>query len=227
MITNSLQPGFSSKEIREMQTTWPQITWKINPPEAHHRLGSAEALVKAVKRSLKHLPVCRLSVLEFNAAIKSIAASINNRPLGFSVQEDKVLTPNHLLLGRTYDPVHPPAPLVEAPLTVLHNHVKSILESWFQRWQSIVLPNLMRIPKWNNGSVQLQPDDICILHQRGGKWSIPRYKYCKVLELLPSERDGRTRNIRILYYNSPSKKPKTSIVDIRNISPIPQIQNPI
>ena len=154
-----------------------------------------------------------------------IAASINNRPLCFNIQEDQVLTPNHLLLGRSYDPEHPPTPLVEAPLTVLHTHIKSIVENWFARWQNVVLPNLMRIPKWNTGSVQLQPGDICLLHQRGGKWSIPHYKYCKVIEILPSQRDGRTRNVRIQYYNSPSKKPKTSIVDIRNISPILQIEN--
>jgi hypothetical protein len=124
------------------------------------------------------------------------------------------------LLGRSYDPVHPPNPVIEAPLAVLFTHIKSILETWFVRWQNVVLPNLLRIPKWNTGSVQVEPGDICLLHQRGGKWSITRYKYCKVIEVLPSQRDGRVRSVKIQYFNSPSKKAKIATVDIRNIIPL-------
>ena len=104
-------------------------------------------MVKAVKRSLKYLPTCHLSLLEFDSALKCIASTINNRPLHFNIQEDQVLTPNHLILGRSYDPVHPPNPLVEAPVAVLLTHVKSIVSRWFQRWSNVVLPNLLRIPK--------------------------------------------------------------------------------
>ena len=108
-------------------------------------------MVKAVKRSLKYLPKCGLSLLEFDSAMKCIASTINNCPLHFNIQEDQVLTPNHLILGQSYDPVHPPNPLVEAPVAVLLTHVKSIVSRWFQRWSNVVLPNLLRIPKWSSG----------------------------------------------------------------------------
>ena len=63
-------------------------------------------MVKATKRSLCYLPTSTLSLLEFDAAIKNIASTINNHPLGLNVSRDEVLTPNQLLLGRFYDPVH-------------------------------------------------------------------------------------------------------------------------
>ena len=80
-------------------------------------------MVKAVKRSLRYLPTSSLTLLEFDAAIKCIAFTINNRPLEFNIQESQVLTPNQLILGHNYDPVHPPSPVVEAHVSVLLTHV--------------------------------------------------------------------------------------------------------
>ena len=106
-IIESLQTSFSRKDLKEIQATWPQISWSVIPPDAPHHLGGAESMVKATKRSLRYLPTSSLTLLEFDAAIKNIASTINNRPLGFNVNKDDVLTPNQLLLGRNFDPVHP------------------------------------------------------------------------------------------------------------------------
>ena len=76
-------------------------------------------MVKATKRSLRYLSTSSLTLLEFDAAIKNIASTINNRPLGFNVNEDDVLTPNQLLLGRNFDPIHPPEPVLESNITAL------------------------------------------------------------------------------------------------------------
>ena len=86
--------SLSKKDLEEIQATWPQITWCVIPPVAPHCLGGAESMVKATKRSLRYLSTCSLTLLEFNTAIKNIALSINNCPLGFNVNEDDVLTPN-------------------------------------------------------------------------------------------------------------------------------------
>ena len=80
-------------------------------------------MVKATKKSLQYLPISSLTLLKFDAAIKNVASTIKNRPLGFNVTEDEVLTPNQLLLGRNYDPVHPPAPILVGNITVLLPHV--------------------------------------------------------------------------------------------------------
>ena len=123
LILELFHTGFSRKDLEQIQATWPQIKWTIIPPDAPHRLGGAEAMVKATKRSLRCLPTSSLTLLEFNAAIKDITSNINNCPLGFDMSEDEVLTPNQLLLGHNYDPVYPPAPVLEGNITVLLPHV--------------------------------------------------------------------------------------------------------
>ena len=105
--------------------------WSVNPSNAPHRLGGAESMVKATKRSLRYLPTSSLTLLEFDAALKNIASTINNRPLGFNINKDEVLTPNQLLLGRNFDLIHPPDPVMETNITVLLPHVRAIVSSWF------------------------------------------------------------------------------------------------
>ena len=127
LILESMKSTLSKKDLKEIQSNWPQITWSMNPPDDPHRLGGAESMVKATKRSLRYLPTSSLSLLEFDAALKNIASTINNRPLGFNINEDEVLTPNQLLLGRNFDPIHPPDPVMEANITVLLSHVRAIV----------------------------------------------------------------------------------------------------
>ena len=97
-------------------------------------------MVKATKRSLPYLPKSSLTLQEFDAAIKNIASKINNCPLVFNVNEDEQLTPNQLLIGRNYDPVHSPAPVLESNITVLFPHVWAIVSAWFVLWKNIVVP---------------------------------------------------------------------------------------
>ena len=123
-------------------------------------------MVRVTKRSLRYLPTSSLSLLEFNAAIKSIASMINNRLLELNIQENQVLTPNQLLLGRNYDPVYPPTPVPESHVSALLLHIRSIVSSWFLHWNNVVVPQLFKISKWNLGHPHLKQGDICLLHQR-------------------------------------------------------------
>merc|ERR1712105_543210 len=216
-IIELLESSFSGKDIEEIQATWLQITWCVIPPDAPHRLGGAESMVKATKRSLRYLPTSSLTLLEFDAAIKNIASTINNRPLGFNVSEDDVLTPNQLLLGRNYDPVHPPNGVIEANITVL-------LPSWFLRWNNIVIPQLFKISKWTSDLPDLKVGDLCLLHLKKGKCGVQGYKYCRVSKTAPSQRDNKVRTVEVKYYNAPSKKAKYSIVDVRKLSLIPNLK---
>ena len=52
LVLESLQSSFSKNDLEEIQATWPQIKWTIIPPDAPHRIGGAEIMVKATKRSL-------------------------------------------------------------------------------------------------------------------------------------------------------------------------------
>ena len=118
------------KNIASTINNWPQIAWSVNPPDAPHRLGGAEIMVKATKIYLRYPPTSSLTLLEFDAALKNIASTINNWPLGFNTNEDEVLTPNQLLLGRNFDPIHPPDLVLETNITVLLPHIREIVSSW-------------------------------------------------------------------------------------------------
>ena len=97
-------------------------------------------MVKATKRSLRYLSTSSLTLLEFDAALKNIASTINNWPLGFNINEDEVLTPNQLLLGRNFDPIHPLDPVKEINNAVLLSHVRAIVSPCFQWWNNVVFP---------------------------------------------------------------------------------------
>ena len=59
--------------------------------------------------------------------------------------------------------------------------------------------------------------DICILHLKKGKCGKFAYKYCKVIDIIPS-RDKLTRTVKISYFNYPSKVKKEVIVDVRRLT---------
>ena len=164
-----MESSLTNKDIKEIQSNWPQITWLVNPPDAPHCLGGAESMVKATKRSLRYLPTSSLTLLEFDAALKNIASTINNRPLGFNINEDEVSTPNQLLLGRNFDLIHPQDLVMEANITVLLPHFRAIVLSWFLWWNNMVIPQLFKIYKWEMGHPDLKKGDLCLLHQNKGK----------------------------------------------------------
>ena len=103
-------------------------------------------MVKATKRSLRYLPTSSLTLLELDAAIKNIASTINNHSLGINVNKDDVLILIQLLLGRNFNPIHPPKPVLESNITVLLPHVRVIVSSWFIRWNNISFPSSSRSP---------------------------------------------------------------------------------
>ena len=81
-----------------------------------------------------------------------------------------------------------------------------------------MVPQLLKFPKWRNEHPDLQEGDMCLLNQKKGKWGLPVYKYCRVLKVIPSLRDGKVRTVEVKYFNSPSRMAKSTIVDIRKLS---------
>ena len=214
--------GFSEEHQAFLKAKWPQLRWSILPPGAHHRVGGPEHMVKMVKRSLRYLPSSQLSLLELDCVLQQIAASINNRPLGFLHSQENILTPNQLLLGRCQDSILPIHNVGDLSVLSLQSFVKAVYKDWFVRWESYVLPRLFENPKkWNKAMPGLSVGDICLLHQpQGTKHRHTSYKYCRVVDLHKA-RDKNTRTVDVQYYNLPSKKGKTTTVDIRRLTLLP------
>ena len=121
-------------------------------------------MVKATKRSVRYLPTSSLTLLEFDAALKNIASTINNQPLGFNINKDEVLTPNQLHLGGNIDPIHPPDLVIETNIAVLLPNVRAIMSSWFLWRNNMVIFQLFKISKWETGHPELKKGDLCLLH---------------------------------------------------------------
>ena len=182
-------------------------------------------MVKTLKRSLRYIPTSTLSIMEFHCVLTQIASTVNNRPLGYLTSEDSILTPNQLILGRNYDTTHPMVPGPEVNIAFMLPHIRNIISNWFDRWNTAVVPNMFKVSRWEVGHPDLQVGDLCLLHQKKGRHGLQSYKYCRVEELLES-RDGRTRTVKIKYFNSPSNKPKYVISDVRKLTLIPKISDP-
>merc|ERR1712105_581917 len=54
LFIDTSNKGFTKKDLTLFKETWPQIEWTVVPPDAPHRVGGAEAIVKAPKRSLRY-----------------------------------------------------------------------------------------------------------------------------------------------------------------------------
>ena len=88
----------------------------------------------------------------------------------------------------------------------------------------MVIPQLFKISKWETGHLDLKKGDMCLLHHKKGKGGVKSYKYSRVHRIIPSVRDSKVCMVEIKYFNSPSKKPKYSTVDVRKLSLIPVLQ---
>ena len=123
--------GMSQAQVNTFETNFPQITWRLIPPGAAHRVGTVESMVKLVKRSLRYISVNHISVFEFDLVIQNIASIINNRPLGFIASSEEILCPNQLLLGRSFSDTLPPEVKEAGEIIKMNNYGKELVKSWF------------------------------------------------------------------------------------------------
>jgi hypothetical protein len=217
-------PTISNEDLQQVLEEWPTINWQIHPTAAPWRSGGAEAMVKQVKSSLRCLQTSHLSTMEFRTVLAEITTTINNRPLGVCPVSKQPLTPNQLLLGRNYSKV---APEVTAPIntttTGLAPYLIAVYNAWWDRWRTHVLPYMFTLgqTKWKSRHPNLKEDQVCLLLSSYGKGSYRTYKYCKILKTHPNLDDGLVRRVTIQYFNHPSPKPKTAVVDVRRLVLLP------
>ena len=107
----------AAKDIAELVANWDwkpiqqwvvsrQIKWTLAPAEGPHQNGLSEALIRSVKRSIKH-KITKNNILSFSqlqTVFYEVANIINSRPIGIisgsDPEQPSPVTPNHLILGR-------------------------------------------------------------------------------------------------------------------------------
>jgi hypothetical protein len=171
---------------------FPSIRWNVLPARTPHRNGGPEAVVKAVKASLRCVPIHGCTVQDFRAILAEISCSLNNRPLGFfGVNDVEPLTPNQLLLGRNQTnsgaDLRPPVSYLESL-----QYVKEVHQVWWKRWQTKVLPSLFVNKRWKHPKPNVQVGDVCLVFGLKGKHEAGAYRYCRVL----STKEGSDNLVR-------------------------------
>lgn len=103
------------KGCRNMAISFVNLKHKLNfeygidfqtcPVGAHYMHGRAERNIQQVQKSMETVSKERLSIIQWETLVASIANSVNNLPLGVGnkvecIENLDLITPNRLLLGR-------------------------------------------------------------------------------------------------------------------------------
>ena len=144
------------------------ISWHCIPERAPHFGGLWEAAVKSAKHHLRRVIGLQwLDFEEFTTILTQIEACLNSRPLcattSHSIDGIQVLTPGHILIGRSLL-AYPETTITSEPS--LHKRwtlCQAITHHFWRRWSAEYLQHLQKAGKWRRTRPNLQPGDVVIV----------------------------------------------------------------
>jgi hypothetical protein len=174
-------------------------------------------MVQTSKRAMKTtlgLQIVTDQVLRTVAA--QVAAHVNSRPLGYLTMDPndpEPLTPNHFLHGRP----QPCVPLKIADVAVKelgseqYEQCQFILNSFWKRWISEILPSLTERSKWFAHQPSLKVGDLVLVMEQNtprGQW--PRGI---VTEVIPSSDEVcRIAKVKLACSNRDLERPIVKLI---------------
>ena len=164
----------AEKELLEVIRRWNDYTpaalvckgirWKFNPPSAPHQGGSWERMVRSCKRVFYSiLGNRRMTDDTLNITFCLVEQALNNRPLT-PVSDDpnnlEALTPNHFLLGRSFQALPSLVPGDEPDLRRRYTKAQAYANAIWVRWMKEYVPSLHK-RKWNKHTdISLKSGDL-------------------------------------------------------------------
>ena len=193
--------AFISKEVQNYVSS-KFIGWKFNTEAAPWTGGFFERMVKSVKRCLKKVLLnARLHYEELLTILKEIECIVNNRPLIYvydDVNQD-ILTPNKLLFGRNLDTVAPSNECSnqEPNLSKRAKYIESLLDHWWNRWQTEYLTELREHHRYTSKKVVVTPKvgDVVLIGDdriKRSDWRVAKVENVNV------SKDGKIRSADVL-----------------------------
>ena len=178
--------------------------WILSPPDSPWRQGKAERRIAVIKDMLRiSVGDTKVTPLELQTIFMEVANLCNERPIGISKPRAdgsySVLTPNHLLLGRSSN-ILPDDSKVSENLHYssryrLVHHVTSV---FWRKWCTEVAPRMIFRQKWHEKGRNLRDNDvvmICDASPIKGKYKLA------VVETVHASADGAVRSATVRYVN--------------------------
>ena len=196
------------------------IDFRTCPVGAHYMNGRAERKIQQVQKSMEMISNERLSILQWETLMASIANSVNNLPLGLgnkveSLENLDLITPNRLLLGRN----NHRSPTSTLSVTDDHSKIlasnERIFKAWFKAWLVSYVPELIKMTKWFKSDEQIKVGDV-VLFTKSDKAFETQYQYGLVTHIYES-RDGFVRKAEIEYQNHSENTKRTTVRGVREL----------
>ena len=228
----SLVADWDWKPIQEWAASR-QIKWTLAPAEGPHQNGLSEAMIRSVKRSIKH-KITNNNILTFSqlqTVLFEVANIINSRPLGIvsgsDPEQPSTITPNDLILGRaTSDVPQGPFDLQQSKnINKQFRFLQSLVGDWWKAWYESVFPHLVPSYKWLQRHRNVKVGDICLIRYKSeirATYQLGRVRDVKLGS------DGLVRTVNLEYKLPGEKKFRTVDRPVQGISVIVPIeeQNP-
>jgi hypothetical protein len=201
----------AENDILKMMRSWNQDTiatrlldrgcdWIFNPPNASHRGGVWERLVRSIKRLMLVIFSEEMMTDEvLSTSLIEIERILNDRPLtrlSDDPRDQVVLTPSKLLLLRGDSPQ--PFDAHESCLNRRWRQVRQLTDAFWRKWLREYLPSLNVIPKWQQEHRNIRVGDLVLLLDT----SLPRGQWPKaVVEEVFKSEDGYVREAMVRTVN--------------------------
>jgi hypothetical protein len=178
--------------------------WKVSPADSPWRQGKAERQIGIVKKLLQlSIGDTRVTPLELQTALMETANICNERPLGLSKPRAdgsfSVLTPNHLLMGRSSSVLPDDAELCEdLPMASRYRLINHVTTVFWKKWCEDVTPSLVFRAKWHTRSRNLRVGDLVMIAESSpikGKYKLA------IVEQVDISNDGAVRSATVRYNN--------------------------
>lgn len=171
--------------------------------------GKVERKIRSVKESFaRNLHNDRLSVIQWETLGEQVANTINNLPIAVrnetrDLENVDILTPNRLMLARNNNRCPVGTLQVTEDIGKIIKRNEDVFTTWFKAWLVSYVPTLILQPKWFKSDRDPKVGDI-VLFLKSDKEFEKLYQYGMIVDLKTS-RDGKIRQIEIVYQNSTEK----------------------
>ena len=178
--------------------------WLLSPADSPWRQGKAERRIAIVKKLIRiSIGDTRVTPVELQTIFFEESNICNERPISLSLPRSDgtytIITPNQLLLGRSFNQLPDDLELVESlPISARYRLVNHVTTEFWKRWSSEVSPGLVVRQKWHEKSRNLCEGDLVMICEPSKLKS--RYKLA-VVDYVHDTRDGCVRSVTLRYTN--------------------------